>query len=72
MKRNLCILSVAVSGEFDGRWMWDVPEGDVLVQVGSLQGLAKGEYDGIAKLSELPVRWPMGAWAPTTHSMAKW
>lgn len=61
MKRNLCILSVAILVSLLAVGCGSDPG---LYQVGSLQGLAKGEYDGIAKLSELPAdgQWGLGTY----------
>ena len=63
MKRNLCILSVAVLAGLFAQGC-GTPQKAALYQVGSLQALAKGEYDGIAKLSELPAdgQWGLGTY----------
>jgi acetolactate decarboxylase len=61
MKRRTCLWSVAILVSLAALGCESEPS---LVQVGSLQELAKGEYDGIVKLSELPAdgQWGLGTY----------
>ena len=64
MKRRTCRWSVAILVSLMAVGCASEPT-PTLYQVGSLQALAKGEYDGIAKLSELPAdgQWGLGTYA---------